>query len=79
MTEDVGPTGTFPQGKISENDEGAINMAVGSDLSRNLVYIQFGSPIAWTAFPVDGARGLAALLLKHADRVEESEKRAVKR
>jgi hypothetical protein len=63
----LGATGQFPDGKITEDDEGELQFAVGSNPDENLVSVRFGKPVAWLALPPENARALAQLLLKHAD------------
>lgn len=60
----LGATGAFPDEKMNTSDEGELRMAVSS--ANGLVRIDFGKPTAWIAFPVNQAKELAALLMKHA-------------
>lgn len=62
----LGATGTFPHGKLNEQDEGAIKMAIGYDQSKGVVMVNFGKPVAWFGLPPPEARELARLLLLHA-------------
>lgn len=71
MAEKLGKTGEYPEGKISSDDEGALNMAVGSDPDQRLVRIEFGTPVAWLAMPPELARDLANTILKHCDRLNQ--------
>jgi hypothetical protein len=61
-----GATGTFPQGVLNDTDEGALKIGVAYDKTDGLVHINFGKPVAWTAFPPEMATQLARALLKHA-------------
>jgi hypothetical protein len=61
-----GATGTFPMPAINDEDQGALKIGVGYDKVDGLVHLQFGKPVAWTAFPPDAAINLARTLLKHA-------------
>lgn len=63
---DFGATGTFPQGVLNDGDEGALKIGVAFDKTDGLVHINFGKPVAWTAFPPEMAAQLARSLLKHA-------------
>jgi hypothetical protein len=63
--EAIGPTGRFPLGKLTRSDEGGIKMAVASVGSK--IVIDFGKPVAWVGLTAIEARGLAELLIKHAD------------
>ena len=66
--EGLGPTGNFPEGKLNEHDEGGIVLGVAHD--TKLVHIGFGKPIASVAMPPAQARGLAELMVHHADAVD---------
>lgn len=59
--------GSYPKGKMSENDEGATSMAIG--IKNGKVFIQFSKPIVWIGLDESDARGLAESLIKHADKV----------
>lgn len=61
-----GATGTFPQGVLNDDDQGALKIGVAFDKKDGLVHLEFGKPIAWTAFPPEMATQLARSLLKHA-------------
>jgi hypothetical protein len=62
----LGATGTFPQGKLNDHDEGGLKMAIGYDKTDGIVRVEFGKPVAWLGLPPPEARQLAALLLHHA-------------
>lgn len=62
----VGATGTFPQGVLNDDDQGALKIGVAYDRADGLVHLNFGKPVAWTAFPPEMAVQLARTLLKHA-------------
>lgn len=61
-----GATGTFPQGVLNDDDQGALKIGVAFSKTDGLVHLQFGKPVAWTAFPPEMAITLARSLLKHA-------------
>lgn len=61
-----GATGTFPQGVLNDDDEGELKIGIGFDKKDGLVHLEFGKPIAWTAFPPDAAVNFARSLLKAA-------------
>lgn len=61
-----GATSTFPQGVLNDDDEGALKIGVAFDKADGLVHLNFGKPVAWTAFPPEMAIQLARTLLKHA-------------
>lgn len=56
--------GEFPDGKLNQNDAGAIAMSVGVEAGR--VVLRFPKPIAWIGMTGDEAMGLAQLLINHA-------------
>lgn len=60
----AGPTGKFPDGKISPEDEGELQIAISHD--QDNVLVQFGKPTAWLGLPRDHAIQLAKLILEHA-------------
>lgn len=63
---EFGATGTFPQGILNDDDEGALKIGVAFDKVDGLVHLNFGKPVAWAAFPPDMAVQFARTLLKHA-------------
>jgi hypothetical protein len=62
----LGATGNFPDGKLSDNDEGSLRMAIGYDKLNEIVHIEFGSPVAWLGLPPENAIQLALMMMKHA-------------
>jgi hypothetical protein len=60
----LGATGQFPLGKITDNDEGELRMAVTHHEGK--VVIDFGKPTAWIGFTPEQADDIADLLRKHA-------------
>lgn len=66
--EKLGATGKFPEGKLNDNDEGEIKMAVGVENKK--VIINFGKQVAWVGFSSEQARELAESLSKKADDVD---------
>ena len=67
----IGPTGRFPLGKLCEDDQGELKFAIGADLSKNRVIVQFGTPVEWLALPKDIAIKTAQALLRKASVLEE--------
>jgi hypothetical protein len=67
-----GATGKFPMPAVSDDDEGALAMAIGFDAVNGLVRLEFGTPVAWLALPPAEAIELAKGLLRRsgAKRVE---------
>ena len=64
----AGATGKHPNGRITAKDEGEVRMVVASH--DGVIVLDFGKPVAWIGFTSKEARGLAELLLKHADQVD---------
>lgn len=60
----LGATGKFPNGKLNDNDEGEIKIAIG--IVEDNVVIDFGKPIRSLAMPPENARGFAQLILDKA-------------
>lgn len=56
--------GEYPDGKLTEADEGALSFAVSSMGEK--VVIAFGEPTAWLGMTGDQAAELAILLIRHA-------------
>lgn len=61
-----GATGTFPQGKLSDNDEGALKMGVAFDKLNGVVIVDFGKPVKSLGLPPPQAIQLAQLLMRNA-------------
>lgn len=61
-----GATGDYPQGVLNDGDEGALKMGIAFDKQDGLVHLEFGKPVAWTAFPPEVAVNFARSLLKAA-------------
>jgi len=61
----LGPTGKFPEGKLTETDEGEIKIAIGNKNGK--VIIDFGSPVTWIGFTPEQAEEIANILKKNAD------------
>jgi hypothetical protein len=59
-----GPTDDFPEGKLNEEDEGGLMMAISIESGN--VRIDFGKPIAWFAIPPDQALALASVIVGRA-------------
>lgn len=67
--EEFGETGKFPDGKLTDSDEGEIKFGVAAYGSQ--VLLNFGKPVAWFAMDADHADSLGDLL-KH--KAEETRK-----
>jgi hypothetical protein len=64
----LGATGRHPNGKLTDNDEGEIKVAIAADPARGVVVIDFGKPTAWIGFTPDQASDIADML--HAKALE---------
>ena len=65
-TKKPGATGEFPQGKISDDDEGALNVSIHADMATRTVVLQFGKPISWLGLDKATTLRLADLLISRA-------------
>lgn len=75
---ELGPTGHYPDGKVCPHDKGETVVAIGADLERGLVFMNYGVPTKWVAFPPVQARALAAELLQWAEKAERAAARCEK-
>jgi hypothetical protein len=62
--DEFGPTGEFPRGKFSEDDEGALS--IGIAVKDKTILINFGSPVAWLGLDYAGAVEFAKTILRRA-------------
>lgn len=67
----LGPTGQFPEGKLTQADEGEIKIGVTSYQGK--VIIDFGSPVTWIGFTPELADQLAQSLLEKAAKARENQ------
>lgn len=65
----LGPTGRFPEGKLTPDDEGEFAYRVGHHHGK--VVVDFGTPVAWVGLAPEDARELALLLTTHAVAAEK--------
>jgi hypothetical protein len=64
----LGATGEFPRGKLNQDDEGELQLAI---LVRdNTVVIEFGKSVKWIGLDADGAIEFANLILAHANEIK---------
>lgn len=56
--------GEFPDGRIRDNDMGAVPVAIGHDQGR--VTMQFPKNLNWIGFTADQAIDIANALIEHA-------------
>jgi hypothetical protein len=64
----LGSTGKFPDGKLNEDDEGEMRIAVG--IEDNCVIIMFGERVSWIGLTAEDARALANSLIEKAKSLE---------
>lgn len=63
----IGPTGDFPQGRLRDDDQGGLQIAVGSLGGK--VVIQFGTPVEWAGMDPDTAEQLGHNLIRRAGEI----------
>lgn len=57
-----GPTGEYPQGKLSPDDNGEIAVTITRDDSGNVI-MRFGTPVDWLGFDRDSARDICRKIM----------------
>lgn len=57
----------FPHGRLNEEDEGALALAVGTE--NGAVTIRFPYAVEWIAMTPQEAVGLAELMVRHAQKI----------
>lgn len=62
----LGALGTFSHGKVSDDDEGDLRLAIAYDKLDGIVRIEFGKPVAWLGLPPPQAIEFAKAILKKA-------------
>jgi hypothetical protein len=62
----LGATGEFPEGKITEDDEGALLIGVGNDVESKTVIVNFGKAVAWLGLDKASALQIADSIRDHA-------------
>jgi hypothetical protein len=65
----LGPTGQFPEGKLTQADKGEIKIAITSYQGK--VVIDFGSQVTWIGFTPEQAEQMAHSLLEKAAKAKE--------
>jgi len=66
--EKVGPTGKFPDGKLTTHDEGELTLSIG--LMHKTIVMDFGVPVAWIGFTAE-AVAIAEKLVSAAEQAEK--------
>jgi hypothetical protein len=67
ISDKLGPTGKFPQGKLLAQDEGELTFAVGEQDGN--VSIHFGGQVTWLAMTPEQAVALAQVLIAKARQI----------
>lgn len=65
MSDKIGATGRFPEGKLHPGDEGELQFGVARDAQGN-VHVNFGKDVSWFSMPSHAAVAFARSLLKAA-------------
>jgi len=65
---ELGATGKFPQGKLTDDDLGELNLAV--TIFDEKVVVHFGKSVEWIGFDPDQAIQLATEILKMAGNIK---------
>lgn len=60
-----GPTGEYPEGELSEDDEGELQLRVHH--AQGNVVIEFGKSITWLALPHDEVPQFLQIIADHAE------------
>jgi len=66
MTQRLGATGRYPEGKLGKHDEGEIAFAVAADPKNKKVLIDFGKPVAFLGMNPEQAVALGEMLIAKA-------------
>ena len=71
MTDDpkLGATGEFPQGKLNQDDEGGLIVAVAVENGK--VLVRFGKEVAWIGLEPSLAYEFGFALVEHANAILE--------
>ena len=56
--------GEYPDGKLNQNDEGALALIIGNENGR--VILRFPKPVAWIGFTPEQALEIAESLIQNA-------------
>jgi hypothetical protein len=62
--EPVGATGRFPEGKVTDSDEGEIRFSVVADPEAHKVFIDFGKPVHVIGLTLEQTADLVSLLME---------------
>lgn len=65
-----GPTGDFPHGALNERDEGGLNIGFAVDPDKQVLVVQFGTPVKWIGLDAATARAFVAKMTAHTEELE---------
>lgn len=65
----LGKLGSHPEGKIHQEDEGALRLAVFPEKVKGVVIVQFGTQVTWLGLPPPEARALGKAIIEAADKL----------
>ncbi len=68
----LGPTGDHPDGQISKDDEGALNIGITADKEKGIVILDFGSPVKWIGLSPEDVYGLTKVMIERANEIDIS-------
>jgi hypothetical protein len=68
LTEELGASGTYSQGKLNADDEGDLLLKLSAEGDN--VRVDFGKPVAWIALDVDSALEVASAMIEQAMRIK---------
>lgn len=66
---ELGPTGDHPDGKLSDDDDGALRFAI-TNIGGQVV-LHFGTRVEWIGFPPEQARIIAQSIIDNAEEAEQ--------
>jgi len=66
---ELGATKDFPQGKLVDDDEGGLKIAIASDKDKGVVILSFGKPVEWIGVDPNMADQIADIIKAHAARI----------
>lgn len=64
----------YPRGKLTETDEGALKIRIGTDDKTKTIIIDFGKQIVWVGMDATTARTFARNILRRCDQIEGKRK-----
>ena len=72
----LGPTGMFPEGKLTKQDEGETAFRIGTVEGK--VVLQFGAPTRWVGMSPEQAIALSKILYKRGKKLIRSQSRIIR-